>query len=111
MIYARALLCNLVETLNGKGLKVRIYDNNVSLSRLIGGNKAFIEQVLPHISAMMSDSMEEVVQSSDVIVVSHDLQDGGEQLVSLLKPDQLVIDFVKIASGKSHPAAYEGICW
>ena len=106
-------IVQLVETLNGKGLKVRIYDNNVSLSRLIGGNKAFIEQVLPHISAMMSDSMEEVVQSSDVIVVSHDLQDGGEQLISLLKPDQLVIDLVKIASGKSHPAAYEyeGICW
>jgi len=104
-------IVQLVEILNGKGLKVRIYDNNVSLSRLIGGNKAFIEQVLPHISAMMSDSMEEVVQSSDVIVVGHDLQDGGEQLANLLKPDQLLIDLVKIASKKSHPAAYEGICW
>jgi GDP-mannose 6-dehydrogenase len=104
-------IVQLVEILHGKGLKVRIYDNNVSLSRLIGGNKAFIEQVLPHISAMMSDSMDEVVQSSDVIVVGHDLQDGGEQLVSLLKPDQLVIDLVKIAFSKSLPSAYEGICW
>jgi GDP-mannose 6-dehydrogenase len=90
---------------------VRIYDNNVSLSRLIGGNKAFIERVLPHISAMMTVSMKEVVQNSDIIVVGHDLQDGGEHLVSLLKPNQQVIDLVKIASGKSHPAAYEGICW
>jgi GDP-mannose 6-dehydrogenase len=104
-------IVQLVETLNGKGLKVRIYDNNVSLSKIIGGNKAFIEQVLPHISVMMSGSMEEVVQSSDVIVVGHDLQDSGEQLISLLKPDQLVIDLVKIAYNKSHPAAYEGICW
>jgi GDP-mannose 6-dehydrogenase len=104
-------IVQLVETLNGKGLKVRIYDNNVSLSRLIGGNKAFIEQVLPHISSMMNDSMEEVVQSSDAIVVGHDLPDRGERLINLLKPDQLVIDFVKIAFGKSHHAAYEGICW
>jgi GDP-mannose 6-dehydrogenase len=104
-------IVDLVETLNGKGLKVRIYDKNVSLSRLIGGNKAFIEQVLPHISTMMSDSMEAVVQSSDVIVVGHDLYDGGEQLFNLLRPEQLVIDFVKITSVKSHPAVYEGICW
>jgi GDP-mannose 6-dehydrogenase len=104
-------IVDLVETLSGKGLKVRIYDKNVSLSRLIGANKAFIEQVLPHISTMMSDSMEEVVQSSDVIVVSHDLHDGGEQLFNLLRPDQLVIDFVKITFSKSLPAAYEGICW
>ena len=55
--------------------------------------------------------MEEVVQSSDVIVIGHDLQDGGELLVSLLKPGQLVIDLVKIAYNKSHHAAYEGICW
>lgn len=104
-------IVQLVETLNGKGLKVRIYDNNVSLSKIIGGNKAFIEQVLPHISAMMSGSMEDVVQSSDVIVVGHDLQDNGEQLFSLLKPDQLVIDLIKITRNKFHPAAYEGICW
>lgn len=104
-------IVQLVETLIGKGLKVRIYDNNVSLSKLIGGNKAFIEQVLPHISAMMCDSMEEVVQSSNVVVVSHHLQDGGEHLVSLLKPNQLLIDLVKIASVKSCPASYEGICW
>jgi GDP-mannose 6-dehydrogenase len=104
-------IVQLVETLYGKGLKVRIYDHNVSLSRLIGGNKAFIEKVLPHISAMMSGSMEEVVDSSDVIVVGHNLQDGGEQLASLLKPDQLVIDLVKMFQGKSHPAVYEGIGW
>jgi len=105
-------IVQLVETLNGKGLKVRIYDSNVSLSRLIGGNKAFIEQVLPHISCMVSSSMEEVVQSSDVIVVGHNLQDGGEELAALLRPHHLVIDFVKITSDSSHfPAAYEGICW
>lgn len=55
--------------------------------------------------------MGEAVQSSEVIVVGHDLPDAGEQLFSLLKPGQLVIDLVKIASDKSHLAAYEGVCW
>lgn len=104
-------IVQLVETLHGKGLKVRIYDNNVSLSKLIGGNKAFIEQVLPHISAMMSDSIEDVIESSDVVVVNHDLKDGGEELASLLKPNQMVIDLVKLPTSKSFTATYEGICW
>jgi GDP-mannose 6-dehydrogenase len=103
-------IVQLVETLSGRGLQVKIWDKDVSLSRLIGGNKAYIEQVLPHIAAMMCSSTEEVVQDSDVIVLGHALTDGGEQLVNLIRPDQLVIDLVKIDS-MSHPAAYEGICW
>jgi GDP-mannose 6-dehydrogenase len=101
----------LVEILHGKGLKVRIFDKNVSLSKLIGGNKAFIEQVLPHISAMMCDSMDEVIGNSNVIVVSHDLKDDGKHFQSLLKPEHLVIDLVKIADNKLNKAEYEGICW
>jgi len=104
-------IVQMVETLIGKGLKVKIFDNNVSLSKIIGGNKVYIEQVLPHISTMMSDSMEDVVQSSDVIVICHNLHDRGEQLTKLLKPNQRVIDLVKIASIKPHPGGYEGICW
>ena len=104
-------IVQLVETLNGKGLDVEIFDNNVSLSRLIGGNKAFIEQALPHISAMMCDTMEEVVQGADVVVVGHALPDGGQHLVSLLKPGQLVIDLVKLDADTAGVAAYEGICW
>lgn len=105
-------IVELAETLSGKGLEVKIYDENVNLSRLIGGNKAFIERVIPHISALMCASMEEVVESSDIIVVAHDLRDGRERLTDLLKPDQLLIDFVKIVSdGDCYPVAYEGICW
>jgi GDP-mannose 6-dehydrogenase len=102
----------LVETLSGKGLEVRIYDENVNLSRLVGGNKAYIERVLPHISALMCASMEQVVDNSDVIVVAHNSQDRRGRLIELLKPDQLLVDFVKVVSdGDSCPSAYEGICW
>jgi GDP-mannose 6-dehydrogenase len=104
-------IVELVEILSGKGFKVKIFDDNVSLTKLIGGNKAFIEQVLPHISSMMSDSLEEVVQNSETIIVGHNLPDGGEQLQKLLKPDQLVIDLVKFAPNNIIPGKYEGVCW
>lgn len=105
-------IVELVEILSGKGLQVKIYDNNVVLSKLVGGNKAFVERVIPHISALMCTSMEEVVQSSDVIVIAHDLRDDRSQLTQLLRPDQLLIDLVKIFSdGNPSLAAYEGVCW
>jgi GDP-mannose 6-dehydrogenase len=78
----------------------------------MGGNKAYIENVLPHISGMISESLEDVVSNSDVVVVAHDLQDGERQLVGILRPDQLVLDLVKMkTNGSQFPAAYEGVCW
>jgi GDP-mannose 6-dehydrogenase len=91
---------------------VKIYDKSLSLSRLTGGNKAFIAKVLPHISCLMSASLEEVVQGSDIIVVAHDWRDSGEQLQNLLRPGQYVVDLVNFAAnGKRCLAAYEGVCW
>jgi hypothetical protein len=56
--------------------------------------------------------MEEVVDNSDVIVVAHSPQDRRDWFTELLKPDQLLVDFVKVVSdGDPYPAAYEGICW
>jgi GDP-mannose 6-dehydrogenase len=104
-------IVQLVEILHGKGLKVKIYDNNVSLSKLIGGNKAFIEQVIPHISAMMCESIEDVVKNSEVIVICHNLDDDGDYLASLLSPRHKIIDLVKISPQKFLNSTYEGICW
>jgi GDP-mannose 6-dehydrogenase len=103
---------DLVETLTGKGLEVAIWDDNVNLSRLTGGNRAFIERVLPHVSALMRPTLQEVVEESDVLVVAHALNGAQERLGSLLRPDHLVIDLARaFEAGSACPAPYEGICW
>ena len=105
-------IVELVETLTGKGLEVRVYDENVNLSKLIGGNRAFIERVIPHISALMCTSLEEVVEGSEVVVVAQGLRNSWKRLSGLLRPDQLLIDLVKVVPDKERcPAAYAGICW
>ena len=40
-------LAKVVERLIGKGVEVTVYDRNVSLSRLIGANRSFIERQMP----------------------------------------------------------------
>jgi GDP-mannose 6-dehydrogenase len=102
----------LVKRLLGEGRQVRIWDDNVSLGHLIGSNRSYIEQVIPHIGSLLSNSLSEVVTSSEVIVIAtRGLK--ATQLSALLQPHHVVIDLVNIEPG-SRPAAsrnYEGICW
>lgn len=102
----------LVEALSGKGLDVRIWDENVNLARITGRNKAFIETTVPHIGALMRGSLEEVVDGSGVVVVSHKLADATERLKRLLRPEQVVVDLVRVfGADDGCPAAYRGLAW
>ncbi len=101
----------LVETLIGKGYQVRIYDRNISLARLHGANRAYIEREIPHIATLMCNSVEEVVSHSNVIVIGNRTPEFGHMLHQL-RPEQVVIDFVRMLQDEqTQNAHYEGICW
>jgi GDP-mannose 6-dehydrogenase len=104
-------IVNLTETLIGKGYKVRVYDEEVSLARIYGANRRYIEQTIPHISSLMAASLEEVIQDSEVILVSKKGHQFPE-VVSKLSDDKVVIDLVRLfAQRNGKPHTYEGICW
>jgi GDP-mannose 6-dehydrogenase len=101
----------LAEALLGKGYQLRIYDKNVSLARLVGANKGYIEQQIPHLSALLCNTIDEVIDGSEVIVVGNGAPEFAEA-VARCRPDQVVIDLVRVpvAQERVH-AKYEGICW
>lgn len=104
-------IVELVEKLIGKGYQVRLYDRNVSLANLQGANRAYIEREIPHIASLMADSCDEVVESSDVIIIGNKSTEFRSVLENL-RPDQKLIDLVRIAEDVPSPnGAYEGICW
>jgi GDP-mannose 6-dehydrogenase len=102
----------LVKRLLGEGRHIRIWDENVSLGRLIGSNRLYIEEVIPHIGSLLSTSLHEVVTGAEVVVIAtRGLK--GDELRPCLRPDHTVIDLVNLDRG-SRPitsADYEGICW
>ncbi len=101
----------LAEALLGKGLQLRIYDRNVSLARLIGANKEYIEHQIPHLSSLLRTDVREVIDESDVIVVGNASGEFAEALLSC-RPDQVVIDLVRIPVDRTRLAAeYRGIAW
>ena len=101
----------LAETLLGKGYDLRIYDKNVLMARLTGSNKEYIERQIPHLSRLLADSVDAVLESSDVIVVGNAGPEFGEALTRC-RPDQHVIDLVRVPVRQSDVKAdYQGICW
>jgi GDP-mannose 6-dehydrogenase len=101
----------LAEALLGKGRTLCIYDKNVSLARLVGANKEYIERQIPHLSSLLSTSIDDVVQKSEVIVVGNQSPEFAEALTRT-KPGQIVIDLVRLPiDGSKIKADYRGICW
>jgi GDP-mannose 6-dehydrogenase len=83
----------LAEALIGKGLSLRISDPDVAVGRLIGRNRAYIDERLPHVAQLMADDWETIVRDADVVIVAKRVGDPA-RLAGLLRHDQLVIDLV-----------------
>ena len=101
----------LIETLLGKGYKIAIYDEEVSLAKIYGANKRHLEESIPHISCLMKSSVQEVTENSDIVIISKKTEIFNKEVYNL-KKNTFVIDLVKILSDlEERPPYYEGICW
>jgi GDP-mannose 6-dehydrogenase len=101
----------LIEALLGKGKDVLAYDENVSLARLVGSNRAYIEQVLPHIGRLMADSIEAVAEHAEIVVVGNFHPDFAPAL-HRLRADQIVVDLVRVVDEPPpNVAEYHGLSW
>ena len=101
----------IAEQFIGKGLKLLVYDPEVHLSRLLGANRRFIEQHIPHIGALLQPDLESVVANSDVLVVGSTDKRLVEPLRRLVRRDQYILDLVSLPELKDVPATVEGLCW
>ena len=102
-------MVELIERLIGKGYDLRLYDRNVRLAGLIGANKDYILNRIPHISKLMVDRADDVVEHAQVLVIGT-ADEEFEAVLKNARADQHVIDLVRMQSG-SALKGYEGICW
>jgi GDP-mannose 6-dehydrogenase len=104
----------LAERLIGKGFELSIYDREVSLSRLHGSNRAYIDRVIPHIGSLMQHSLKNAVEAAEVVVVTQSLtEDEQRQLLDILQPEQTLIDLVRLDGRglQAFEGDYRGIAW
>src|ERR1700758_4805168 len=102
----------LVKRLIGEGCQLKIWDDNVSLGRLIGSNRQYIEEVIPHIGSLLSSDLEQVLEKAEVVVIGTRGIDR-KKLEATLRPEHVVVDLVNLEKSRRPAAskAYEGLCW
>ncbi len=104
-------LVTLAERLIGKGYELRVYDPEVHLARLLGANKNFIEQHLPHIGHMLQPELDDVVGASEVLVLGSSSAAVIEALAARLRPEQTVVDLVGVPAASPLAGRVTGLCW
>ena len=104
-------LVTLAEQLIGKGMQLAIYDPEVHLAQLLGANRRFIEQHLPHIGQLVRADVAAVIAESDVLVVGLSTPEVTQALASGAGPEKLVLDLTRLPNRGDIRARVEGLCW
>jgi GDP-mannose 6-dehydrogenase len=104
-------LVELAERLLGKGYELRIYDSNVTLSRLVGANREYIEGRLKHLNSVLTDQVDEVMDHSEVCVIGT----KEEAVLDALKVagDRTVVDLIRLPDAENLRTGpnYLGLGW
>lgn len=105
-------MVELAERLIGKGFDVLIHDANVVLSRLLGANRAYIDERLPHVGSLLTDDIDAVLEHGEVLVVGSGAPEVVE-VISRAGPQRLIIDLVRLpgAAQLRDTPNYQGIGW
>jgi len=101
----------LAEHFIGKGLELKIYDPEVNIARLVGANRRYIEESIPHIASLMRTSCEAVIDESELLIVGLNNASIIETLYENSRSDQFVLDLVGVPDRNRLPGDYVGACW
>jgi GDP-mannose 6-dehydrogenase len=102
-------MVRLAEILIGKGFDLRILDQNVSLARIVGANKHYIEHTIPHISTLLVGDHQQLLAHAETLVIGSNTPEAQAVLRGI--NDQRVIDLVRIPEAPTQREQYQGICW
>ena len=103
-------LVEVIERLIGKGYDIRLYDRNVKIASLVGANRDYILNHIPHISGLMVDSMDAVLEHAETVVIGNGSEEF-KQVPEAISEGQVVVDLVRIVDRRSVEGRYDGICW
>lgn len=102
-------IVDLAERLLGKGYALRIYDSNVSPNELVGANRTYVDEHLPHLGALMVPTLDDALQSADTVIIGNSAEEF-EGVAERLDDGQTIIDLAALQAhaGRSE---YESLCW
>ena len=104
-------IVQVVSTLIGKGYDLCIYDRNINWEELFGSNLGFLEHELPYARNLRADSIDDLLERSEVIVVANGAAEFRDVPLRM-REDQVMVDLVRIVDDPSVARGeYIGIAW
>ena len=103
-------MVELTERLIGKGFDLKIYDSNVNIAKIHGANRDYILNHIPHISKLMVNTIDEVLDHAGTVVIGNGSAEFRD-VPRRLRDMQQIVDLVRISDTKSVEGVYDGICW
>lgn len=104
-------LLTLAEQLIGKGMQIKIYDPEVNLARIMGANKRYLEESIPHVAELMCESCEEVMDHGDVVILGLGDKQIVEEVRQRITAEKYLLDLVGLKDIDQLPCEYDGACW
>ena len=103
-------MIEIIERLIGKGYDLLIFDKNVNLAKLVGANRDYILNRIPHISKLMAASIDAVLEHAQTVVIGNN-ESAFSDVPKRLHDDQRLVDFAHIGNQRGAEGKYDGICW
>ncbi|MBK7105265.1 MAG: nucleotide sugar dehydrogenase [Ignavibacteriae bacterium] len=100
----------LVERLLGKGFNVKIYDKNVNLSKLMGKNRDYLFNKLPHINVLLKENLDDFLNNIDILVIVNK-EKGVEEILHRKLDNVEIVDLIRVFKDNETSLGYDGICW
>jgi GDP-mannose 6-dehydrogenase len=100
----------IIETLIGQGYDVKIHDRNVQVSALVGANREYMLNAIPHIHRLLVSEVAEVFEHADTIVIGHG-DPAFEAALETHGAGKRVVDLVRLRHRPAGASAYSGLCW
>jgi GDP-mannose 6-dehydrogenase len=85
----------LVKRLLGEGFEIKIWDDQVSMGRLVGSNRQFIEEVIPHVGSLLCEDMRSVIDFGEVVLIGTRAV-NRDAIAPYTRPDHTIIDLVQM---------------
>jgi GDP-mannose 6-dehydrogenase len=101
---------DLAETLLGKGYEVRIFDPIVNPAALVGSNRTYVESKLPHLKALLTESLVESLANSNVAILSYSSPEVTDAVLATPPPRIIDLDGGHGPQIEALPG-YEGVSW
>ncbi|PYM11266.1 MAG: hypothetical protein DME18_14440 [Verrucomicrobia bacterium] len=103
-------MVEVAQNLIGRGYRVRIYDPQLNLVKLVGSNKRDIDSRMPHLASLLHDDLALAIGQGGLIIAAQRCATIAE-LAKVITPNHYLLDVNGWPELRSLPGKYEGFCW